>query len=65
MKDNVFQAFRKAIYNYVHVDELSPRVGMRVKDMHAKNYYDMDRVDNLVSTPSEEPMMMEEEDGGI
>lgn len=64
MKDNVFQAFRKAIQNYVYVDDLSPRVGMKVKDLHAKNYYDMDRVENLVSTPSEEPMM-EEEDGGI
>lgn len=62
MKDNIFQAFRTAISNYVNVEDLSPRVGMRIKDAHAKNYYDMDRVEKLISTPSEEPMM-EDEDG--
>jgi len=66
MKDNMFEAFRASIYNYVFVDDLTPRVSNRVKEVHSKNYYDMERVDGLIDTsPQQEDTMMEDEDGGI
>lgn len=59
--DNIFAAFRKSIYNYMYVDELTPRKQQQIKKMYMSDYYDMDTLEDIVSVPL--PAMNKEDKG--
>jgi len=47
---NYFAALRKAIYQYNHIDELTPRKQDTVRRLYEQDTYTMDVVDDMAST---------------
>jgi hypothetical protein len=60
--DDLFDALKKAIYDYMNANDLPIRTSQKIKGAYSKYAYDYDTVDSLVSM--EEPEMeMETEEG--
>jgi hypothetical protein len=52
--NDLHDALRKAISDYMNADKLAPRHKMRLMDAHAKYSYDYDTVDSLLVMDMEE-----------
>lgn len=52
--NDLFDALRKAIYDYMHVDEMNPRVRERIEAPYEKFTYDRKTIDSLFVAPEEE-----------
>jgi hypothetical protein len=52
--NDLYEALRKAIYDYMHVDELSVRKQQKIKGAYARHSYDYDAVDALTKFGEEE-----------
>jgi len=57
--NDLHDALRKAISDYMHIDDLSPRKQETLKNAHGRYRYNYDTVDALLVMPQEE----EEESG--
>ena len=52
--NDLFEAIKTSIYQYMNVDELTPRKKQLVKDTYGKFIYDMDTVDSLFGSDKED-----------
>lgn len=46
--NDLYDAMRKAISDYINADSLNPRSQARVKNIHSKFAYNYDTVDSLI-----------------
>lgn len=51
--NDLFEAIKTSIYQYMHVDELNPRRQKMVKDTYDKFAYNMDAIDSLLDFDKE------------
>ena len=51
--NDLFDALRQAVYNYMYVDELPVRRQTKIRDTYSRFQYDMDTVDGLIEDGSE------------
>jgi hypothetical protein len=52
--NDLFDALRKAIQDYVHMDDMNPRVRERIKAPYDKVVYKPSTIDSLFVMPEEE-----------
>jgi len=52
--NDLYDALQKSIYDYMHVNELTPRKKQRMMDVYSKYVYNYETVDNLLSKGKEE-----------
>lgn len=52
--NDLYDALEKSIYDYMHVNELSPRKKQRMLDVYSKYVYNYETVDSLLSEDKEE-----------
>jgi hypothetical protein len=57
--DDLFDALKKAIYDYMNAEDLPIRTSQKIKGAYSKYAYDYNTVDSLLSV--EEPEMEEME----
>lgn len=57
--NDLYDAMRKAISDYMNVDSLTPRAQARLRSTHNKFSYNYDTVDGLIKFEQEEPEMDE------
>jgi hypothetical protein len=48
---SIFEGFKTSIRNYMQVDTLPTRAQEKVKATYSKDYYDMDTISDIASTP--------------
>jgi hypothetical protein len=51
--NDLYDAMRKAVSEYMNVDSLTPRAQARVKGTHSKFAYNYDTVDSLIEFETE------------
>jgi hypothetical protein len=51
--NDLYDAMRKAVSDYINADSLSPRDKARVKGVHSKFAYNYDTVDSLIEFEAE------------
>lgn len=51
--NDLYDAMRKAVSEYMNVDSLTPRAQARVKSIHNKFAYNYDTVDSLIEFETE------------
>lgn len=51
--NDLFDALRQAVSDYVHIEDLPVRKQGKVKDSYSRFQYDFDTVDELVTTDTE------------
>jgi len=51
--NDLYDAMRKAVSDYMNADNLTPREKVRVKGVHSKFAYDYDTVDSLIQFETE------------
>ena len=52
--NDLFEALRKSISDYMNVEEMSPRVRQRIEAPYEKVTYDRKTIDSLFVVPQEE-----------
>ena len=52
--NDLFDALRQAVYDYVYVEELPVRKQTKIRDTYSKFQYDLDTVDGLIEDGSDD-----------
>jgi len=51
--NDLFDALRQSVYDYIYVDELPVRKQAKVRDTYSKFRYDLETVDGLIEDGTE------------
>lgn len=51
--NDLFDALRQSVYDYIYVDELPVRKQAKVRDTYSKFQYDLETVDGLIEDGTE------------
>jgi len=51
--NDLFDAIRQAVSDYIHIEDLPVRKQGKVKDSYSRFQYDFDTVDGLIETDTE------------